>query len=188
MITLYFSPGTSSFATHIALNEAGAKFEAKPVLLSKKEQQQPAYLAINPEGKVPALGIDGRVLTEVAGTLYYIARKYPEAGLFPAGDIEAEAHVIAWMSFAAAALHPTRNLEPAAAQAVWANAELRLGDKEWCIGKYSIADIHVFRLFWRFNEQLGLDKAKFPKLHAHCERMMARPAVIMTLAAEKAIA
>ncbi|MEZ5857090.1 MAG: glutathione S-transferase family protein [Hyphomicrobiaceae bacterium] len=187
MLTLYFSPGTSSFATHIALHEIGAPFEAKPVLLSKKEQQQPAYLAINPEGKVPALAVDGRLLTEVAATLYYLARRHPEAGLFPAGDIEAEAQVISWMSFAASALHPARLLEPPAAQAVWGHAERRLGDKDWAIGPYSIADIHVFRLFWRFNEALGLDKGKFPRLHAHCERMLARPAVIKTMAAEKAI-
>ena len=53
-------------APHIALHEIGIAFEAKPLFLSKGEHRTPDYLAINPEGKVPTLLIDGRPLTEVA--------------------------------------------------------------------------------------------------------------------------
>ena len=61
--------------------ECGAEFQLIPRLLSKQETRTPDYLAINPDGKVPALVTEsGRVLTEVAATLYYIARKYPAAG------------------------------------------------------------------------------------------------------------
>ena len=70
MLTLYFSPGSSAMATHIALHEIGVAFEAKPLSFTKREQHAPDYLAINPEGKVPTLLIDGRPLTEVAATLY----------------------------------------------------------------------------------------------------------------------
>ena len=52
---LYFSPSTSSLATHIALIEAGASFELVPTLLPKEQQKAAAYLALNPEGKVPTL-------------------------------------------------------------------------------------------------------------------------------------
>jgi len=185
MITLYYSPGTSSLATHIALNEAGADFKADPRPMAEKAHQTPAYLAITPEGKLPAMTIDGRLLTEVAGTLYYIARKFPEAGLMPTNDPEAEAQVVSWMSFAASALHPARLLEPEAAHAVWAHAERRLGDSDWAVGgKYSIADIHLFRLFWRFNGMFNMGADAYPRLHAHCARVLARPAVQKTLQAE----
>ncbi len=60
MLELYFAPGSSSFAPHIALNEVGAKFEMRPLSFDRKENREPAYLALNPEGKVPTLVIDGR--------------------------------------------------------------------------------------------------------------------------------
>ena len=102
MLTLYLSPGSSAMATHIALHEIGVPFEAKPLSFAKREQHAPEYLAINPEGKVPTLLIDGQKLTEVAATLYYLAKRYPEAGLWPQGGLEAEAQAISWMSFIAA--------------------------------------------------------------------------------------
>ena len=69
MLTLYFAPGTSSMAIHIALHEVGAPFESRPLSFAKREQLLPGYLALNPEGKVPTLLIDGRPLTEVASIL-----------------------------------------------------------------------------------------------------------------------
>ena len=109
MLTLYYSTGSSSMATHIALYEVGAPFEAKLTELHNHAHRAPEYLSVNPEGKVPTLVIDGRPLTEVAATLWYLARRYPEAGLMPQfGDIEAEARVISWMSFIAATIHPSR--------------------------------------------------------------------------------
>jgi glutathione S-transferase len=81
MLIFYFAPGSSAMATHIALHEVGAAFEPRLLSFKAKEQQLPDYLALNPEGKVPALVIDGRVLTEVAATLYYLAKTYPAAEL-----------------------------------------------------------------------------------------------------------
>lgn len=185
MITLYYSPGTSSLATHIALIEAGADFEAKATPMADQSHKTAEYLAINPEGKLPAITIDGRTLTEVAGTLFYIARAYPEAGLMPTNDPEAEAHVVSWMAYAASALHAARHLEPDESRAVWAIAEQRMAGKEWAVGNaYSIADIHIFRIFWRFNKPFELTAKDFPNLHAHCARMLARPAVQKAMTAE----
>src|SRR5439155_6774292 len=111
VLTLYFSPGSSSMATHIALNEIGVPFEAKLTALHRNEHRAADYLAVNPEGKVPTLMIDGRPLTEVAAGLWYLARRHPEAGLLPQhGDIEAEARVISWMSFIASTIHPARRI------------------------------------------------------------------------------
>jgi len=58
MLTLYFTPGTSSMAPHIALHEIGAPFEGHA--MTQGEHRGPAYRALNPEGKVPTLAIDGR--------------------------------------------------------------------------------------------------------------------------------
>ena len=106
MLTLYFAPGSSSMAPHIALHEVGATFEGKPMSFKQNDMRKAEFLKINPAGKVPTLLIDGRPLTEVAGILFYLARRFPDAGLLPHGDIEAEAQVVSWMSFIASTLHP----------------------------------------------------------------------------------
>jgi glutathione S-transferase len=187
MLTLYFAPGASSMAPHIALHEIGAPFESRPLSFYRKENRDPAFLAINPEGKVPTLTIDGRPLTEVAGILYYLARRFPEAGLLPVDDVEAEAQAVSWMSFIAATVHPARRQGPEHARSVYAIAEQRLGEQEWAAGCYSIADIHLFRLFWRFRGWLDLAPGEFPYLAGHYQRMMARPAVRKTIEIEAAI-
>ena len=187
MLTLYYSPGSSAMATHIALYEIGAPFETKLTALHENAHRAPGYLAINPEGKVPTLMIDGRPLTEVAATLWYLARRYPEAALLPQqGDIEAEARVISWMSFIASTIHPARRIGEARWREVFARAEPRLGSYDWTVDRYSIADIHLFRLYWRFVDSLHPDPGIYPNLSAHYDRMMGRPAVQRTLEAEAA--
>src|SRR5713101_2404918 len=139
MLTLYFSPGSSAMATHIALHEIGVPFEAKLTSLHQNAHHMPEYLAINPEAKVPTLMIDGRPLTEVAATLWYLARRYPEAGLLPQfGDIKAEARVISWMSFIASTIHPARRAGLERWREVFALAEPRLGPNDWTVDRYSI--------------------------------------------------
>ena len=187
MLTLYFAPGSSSMAPHIALHESGMAFESRPLSFHKKDNRSPAYLAINPEGKVPTLLIDGRPLTEVAAILFYIARHFPEAGLLPTDDIEAEAQVVSWMSFIAATVHPARRRGLAHARSVYSIAEQRLGARDWAVGRYSIADIHLFRLFWRFRASLNPEPGEFPHLAAHHDRMMGRAAVRRTIEIETAI-
>jgi glutathione S-transferase len=187
MLTFYFAPGSSSFAAHIALHEVGADFEARPMSFKRKDMRSPEYLKINPAGLVPTLLIDGRVLTEVAGILFYLARRFPEAGLLPKDDIEAEAQAISWMSFIASTLHPGRQKGLDHACEVYGIADRRLG-RAWALGeRYSIADIHLFRLYWRFLNSLKPATDMFPNLDAHYARMMARPAVQRTIAAETAV-
>jgi glutathione S-transferase len=186
MLTLYFSPGTSSMAPHIALHEIGLPFESRPISLAKKENRTPAYLAINPEGHVPTLLIDGRPLSEVAAILFYLARRFPDAVLLP-DDIEAQAQVVSWMSFIASTVHPARRQGPEHARAIYALADQRLGNRKWAVERYTIADIHLFRLFWRFSNSLNLSRNEFPNLFAHYDRMMARAAVQRTLEIEGSI-
>jgi glutathione S-transferase len=187
MLTLYLSPGSSSMAPHIMLHEIGVDFESRWISFAKREQHASEYLKLNPEGKVPILLVDGHPLTEVAATLYYLARRFPEADLFPEGDLEAEAQVVSWMSFIASTIHPARRIGVERWREVFEIAEKRLARKDWAAGGYSIADIHLFRLFWRFFTTLHPAADAYPGLFAHYERMMARPAVKKTIEIEAAV-
>jgi glutathione S-transferase len=186
MLTLYFAPGASSFAVHIALQEIGVPFEGKPMSFKNNDLRAPDYLALNPEGKVPTLMVDGRPLTEVAAILYYLAKRFPDAGLLPRDDTEADAQALSWMSFAASTLHPARRRGLDYANEVYAIADRRLGSS-WALGRYSIADIHLFRLYWRFANSLKPAPETFPNLTAHYARMMARPAVQRAIEVESRI-
>lgn len=170
-------------AAHIALYEVDAPFEPRPMSFARRETREPWFLAINPAGKVPVLVIDGRPLTEVAGILWYLAKRYPARGLL---EVE-EAWAVSWMSFLASTVHPARVRGGDAAQSAWHLAEQRLGGTEWALGRYSIVDIHLFRLFWRHCGTAGPNAAEYPGLSAHYARMMDREAVRRTIAAEAAI-
>jgi glutathione S-transferase len=188
MLTFYFAPGSSSMAVHIALHETGAPFEARPMSFATKDMQTPEFRAINPNGKVPTLLVDGRVLTEVAGCLFYLARTYPDANLLPVDDPEAEAQVVSWMSFIASAIHPARQAGIERTREVWQIADKRLGANEWAVGgRYSIADIHLFRLYWRTRDALEPTAGGFANIEAHYQRVMARPAVRKTIEIEEKI-
>jgi glutathione S-transferase len=197
-LIFYFAPGTSSMAAHIGLHEVGAQFEGRAIALSRKETHTEAFLALNPQGTVPLLLIEGGPLTEVAAILFYLARRFPEARLLPS-EPEAEARVVSWMSFVASALHPTisgfnRATQEAARQAVTERsrrvfklADARLGAGPFAVGEYSIADIHLFRLYFRYRHTFSDGPSELPNLEAHYQRMLARPAVHKTLEIESAI-
>ena len=187
MLTLYFAPGSSSMAPHIALHEIGAPFESRPISLAKKENRTPAYLAINPEGKVPTLLIDGRPLTEVAAILFYLARRFPEASLLPEGDIEAEAQAVSWMSFIAATVHPARRQGIDHARTVFATRRSAIGESG--VGAGTLLDRRhppvpaVLAL-----PQFAQPGARgVPQPLRHYDRMMARQAVQRTCEIEAAI-
>jgi glutathione S-transferase len=133
VLALFFAPGASSMAPHIALHEIGCPFEPCPISFAKREQRSPEFRRLNPEGKVPLLLVEGRPLTEVAGILWYLARRYPDAGLLTpptgsgAADAEAEAEIVSWMSFLASTIHPARQLGREAGIARFRLAEERLG-------------------------------------------------------------
>ena len=158
---------------------------AAALILSTREPNT-RVLALNPEGEVPTLVVNGRPLTEVAAILFYLARRFPEAGLLPP-DPEGEAHALSWMSFIAATLHPARRRGLEHATSVYRLADQRMAGSGWVLGAYSVADIHLFRLFWRLNASLQPSPNTFPNLLAHHDRMLARPAVRRTIEVEAEI-
>jgi glutathione S-transferase len=174
-------------AVHIALHEIGVPFEIKSLSFDRKEHRTPQFLAVNPAGKVPTLLVDGRPLAEVAGCLFYLARRFPDAKLLPDNDIEAEAHAVSWMSFIASTLHPARRQGLEHVTEVWTIANTKLGDKGWALGQYSIVDIHLFRLYWRMVNSPRERPQGLANLDTHHARMMARPAVQRTIEVESRI-
>jgi glutathione S-transferase len=186
-LTFYFAPGSSSMAPHIALHETGVPFDARPLSFLREETRTPDFLALNPDGKVPVLLIDGRPLTEVAAILFWLALRFPEAALLPVEDLESQAQAVSWMSFIAATIHPARRQGIERIRGAFSVAEARLAGREWAIGQYSVADIHLFRLYWRFVRGLPAPPPEYPGLTSHYRRMMQRPAVKRTIAIEEKV-
>lgn len=203
MLTLYTFPGSCSRASHIALEESGLDFDVRPLDFAQGEQRQPAYLAINPKGRVPALVTDQGVLTESPAILAYIAALAP-AGLLAPVDPFAFARMQAFNLYLASTVHvahahgrrAARWSDDAAAQASMAakvtqnmrdcfaliEADLS-GD--WVMGDaYTVADPYLFT-FAAWLESDGVDIAEFPKVNAHFDRMGRRPAVVRALQAEQ---
>ena len=173
-------------AAHIGLYEVGVPFEARPISFSRKQQRSEDFLALNALGTVPLLMIDGRALTEVAAILFYLARRYPDAKLWPE-KLEAQAQVISWMSFIASTVHPARSRGPERARQIYGFVERKLAGP-WAVGdSYTIADIHLFRLFWRYSHSTGFHAEDFPKLLEYRDRVQQRPAVRKTIEVEAAI-
>jgi glutathione S-transferase len=170
-------------AVHIALHEIGVPFESTSLSFHKKEHRQPSFLAINPAGKVPTLLVDGTPVTEVAGCLLYLAKRFPEARLLP-NDVLAEAQAVSWMSFIASTLHPARRQGEEHVTEVWSLADRKFGERDWVLGNYSIADIHLFRLYWRMVNAPRPYPKGLRRLESLYERMMVRPAVQRTIEIE----
>src|SRR5688500_14020559 len=105
MLKLYFSPGVCSMASHIGLEELGVPYEKQPTLLPKGEHKTEAYLKVNPRGKVPALEVDGKILTENTAILTYLAKRFPEKNLIPKDPFE-EARCISPMAWSPNCVHP----------------------------------------------------------------------------------
>lgn len=101
---LYFTPGTISIAVAIALEEAGLPYEPVQVDFASAEQTKPAYHQINPKGRVPALVVEGGILTETGALLDYIADLAPEAGLRPEDALQ-QARMREVMYYLASTMH-----------------------------------------------------------------------------------
>ncbi|EDM47637.1 glutathione S-transferase N-terminal domain-containing protein [Marinobacter algicola] len=99
-IALYYSPGSCSLAPQIVLNETGEPFELRKIATAERANRSNEYLAINPKGRVPALQIDGFILTETPAILAFLGRRFPSSGLYPADASAAEARcleLLAWL-------------------------------------------------------------------------------------------
>lgn len=207
MLTLYFSPGACSLASHIGLEESGTSYETKPILLAKGQQRTEEYLKINPRGKVPTLDADGKILVENTAILTYLARRFPDKKLMPADPAE-EARCIGTMCWFSSVVHPSyqRAHRPerfaegeTAATAVkengkksfWANCQeidAMIQGHDWVMGNaYTAVDPYAL-VFYGWGARGGFPMKELRAYTAWQERMMNRPTVRKCVEDEQSVA
>ena len=214
MYRLFYSPGACSLAPHIALEETGAPYTLE--LRSTRDSEgtaSPAYLAINPKARVPALlGVPGRsggadgLLTEASAILVYLGQAYPGARLLPA-DPAGTARCVEWLNWLSESVHGTSLAQiwrpqrfvsdPALFPAVQAKGrenlteqfafvEAILGDgRAWAVpDAFSVADAFLL-VFWRWGGRIGFDMHdRYPAWTRTTARALTRPAVQRAIAQE----
>jgi len=196
---LYYAPGACSQAPHIALTEAGIEFEPVQVDLRAKTLADGSdYLAVNPKGAVPALGLpEGEVLTENAVILQFIGDLKPEAGLLPPLGHMHRYRALEWLNFVATELHkgfaplfkPDAGEETKAFAMRNVEAKLDYADQAFGPGPFlmgeqlTLPDFYLFVMTgWAGHMGINLDRR--PRLAAFRETMLARPAVRRVLERE----
>jgi glutathione S-transferase len=200
-LRIYGLPASRTFRCLWAAEEAGLAYESIPYGFNGPEIKEAAYLAINPNGTIPALADDGFSLFESLAINFYLARK--SGRLLPA-DARGEALVLQWTLWAATECEPhigawyyhTQMLPPAerrpevAADAV-AKLPKRLQILEDVLagrdfllgGEFTLADLNVVAVLFRA-PQFGLDA--YPRVKAWHARCLARPAAKAAIAMREA--
>lgn len=205
MLTLYYARGTCALASHLALEYAGARYQAVRLDFSKNEQRSPEYLRVNPKGRVPALVTERGVLTETPSLLQFIAQSFPQAQLAPLDDLFALARVNEFNSYMCSTVHIAhahrtrghRWADDAAAHEAMKKKVpqnmsecLELIERDllkgpWVLGeKRSICDLYLFTVT-QWLEGDGVDIGRFPKVADLRRRMLADAVVAKVLAAQQ---
>jgi len=194
---LYYSPGACSQAAHIVLHETGLKHDSEAVdIRAKKTASGGDYLAINPKGAVPALGIGDEILTENGAILQYIGDKAGNETLLPGAGME-RYRVIEWLAYLGSDVHKSFGplFSPASSDDIKQGArdlvgkrfdflEASLEGKDYLTGpSMSVADPYLFAMLG-WTGHLGIDLAKWPTLVAFRRRMEERPSVRAVMRAE----
>ncbi len=197
MIDLYSWKTSNGRKVTILAEELGIEYNLHLIDLGKKEQFSPAYTAINPNQKIPAMvdpeGPDGKPYTviESGAILMYLAEKY---GKFLPQETRARYEVIQWLMFQTGNIGPifgqTHHFRRMAkeeipyaierftreARRLWSVLDQRLRGQEYLAGDYSIADIATYPWIARYEWQ-GIALDEFPNVKRWFETICARPAV-----------
>jgi glutathione S-transferase len=202
---LYLFPNYCSLSPHIALREAGLPFSIEPVDLAKKTLRSGAdFRSVNRKGAVPALELeDGRVLTEGAAIVQYIADLAPDAALAPRAGSWARYRVQEWLNYVATEVHKSFGplFDPRASDTAKQSARDTLavrfehltqaleGRRYLVDDTFSIADGYLFAILRWPNvfAFMKVDLSAWPVLDAYLARVAARPAVAAALEAEAAL-
>ena len=206
MLKLYYAPGACSLVAHVALEETGAPFETMRINLAGGEQRLPAYLAVNPRGRVPTLITDTGVVLENIAILSYIAMRFRDARLLPFQDLAQMARAYELMSWFASGVQVSFSQifrserftddeeakshlkEDGRKRCATAFGEIDgiAASGRWMLGDtYSVLDPFALVL-WRWGQRIGLDASAYPAFFAHTEDVLRRPAVVRVLERESA--
>lgn len=195
MYTLYYAPGAASLLVHWLLIELDAPYRLRKVDTQAGEQKQPAYLALNPNGVVPTLLIDGEPRFEAAALAMTLADRHPEARLAPAPGEAARAAYHQWMFHLANAVQPlfriwwyphevagkdnealARACVTPRIEAAWTRLDAQLeSDGPHLLGERpSVADFYLTMLL-RWSRNMPRPGDRWPHLGELARRMKARP-------------
>jgi glutathione S-transferase len=196
---LYYSPGACSLSPHIALEEAGLKYEAiKAPTKTHKLDDGTDYYTINPLGYVPFLVLDdGSTLREGPAIVQYIADQVPAKNLAPANGSMARYKLQEWLTFIGVEVHKnfsplfspatpddvkTANRDKIANRLKFVDGEL--AGKQYLMGdSFSVADPYLFTVT-NWAALTGVDLSSYSNLLAFRARVAARPAVVAAMTAE----
>jgi glutathione S-transferase len=208
-VKLYYAPGACSFVPHVALEAiaaaTGEPFEYQSIRLHKGEQASAEYLAMNPDGQVPVLTVDGRPLTQILAICEYLDARYPKVGLLPA-DPWARAQAMSSLAWMNNTVHTTfaNFFMP---QKFTADATAQASVRAFAVPKYrahleriqgwlecaqpwlggaapSFVDAYALTLL-RWGGFAGIDPASLPAYRAYVERLAQQPTVAAAMAREK---
>lgn len=204
MYTLFYSPGSASLLVHWLLIETDAPHTLVKVDTASGEHKRPEYLAMNPNGVVPTLSIDGVPHYEAAAMAMHLAEAFPQAGLAPSADDPTRAAYLQWMFNLANMVQPLLRQwwyphEPAGeaqADAVRERLDERLG-AHWARidahlaahGPYLLGDTRTAADFYltmlmRWSRNMPRPATTWPHLAALASAMAARPSFATLYARE----
>ncbi len=204
MYRLFYAPHSCSLASHIALEQTGAAYEAIKVDFGNNEQRGDDYLSINPKGRVPVLVTPDGTLTENLAILVYISQSAPEAGLTPRDDPFAFAQLLSFCTYLSSTVHVAhahgvrgyrwaddpaaisemKRKTPESMSECFETIETRLFRGPWVMGEdYGIADMYLFTIASWLKAD-GVDPNQFPRVADHRARMLSDPVVKKVIAAQ----
>lgn len=190
MLTFYYSTGTCSTVTHIALKAAGLPFEGVEVSWQRKKNVE-ELAKVSSLGQVPVLVKDGSVLTQVAATLEFIADQVPEKSLLPKNGTWERAQANRWLAYISSDLqkafgpfwtvsYMTQNTEAQSdikkfaldnLQKQLAYVDNALEGKDFLLGKeHCLVDVYLFVVVGWCKYQ-NIKTSPFKNLHAFMKRM-----------------
>lgn len=198
---LYYAAGACSLSPHVALREAGVKFDLVRVdfMRGKVLPDGTPFTSVNPKGYVPALELDdGRLLTENASMIQYIADLVPDTKLAPPAGTFERVRFTEWLVFIATELH--KGLGPLYFPKLGDDYKAsvleklsrrfdvlssRLSDNKWLMGDtFTVADGYALYTLRAWGKVAHVNLDEHPTLAAYRRRIEERPAVKAALEAE----
>jgi glutathione S-transferase len=203
-LKLFHFPGGCSRVSMTALEHVGVPFEDEMVDLMAGAHLRPDYQGINPRGKIPALLVDGELLSENAAIQLWLDETYPEAGLLPRTETAwHRAQVLSDLFWVSSVWHPyvrankvpsrwtTGEEAPVRERGVQLltpcvlQLEQRLTGQDWWYGQWSIIDVYFY---WAYTtaEEGQFDLSPYPNIARHRAAVESLPAFQRALAREQA--
>ncbi|MEO8810724.1 MAG: glutathione S-transferase family protein [Rhodanobacter sp.] len=193
MYTLYYAPGSASLLVHLTLLEIGAQHSLERIDIETGQQRSAAYLAMNPNGVVPTLIVDGLPHGEAAALAMLLSERHPDAGLAPFPGSVQRGDYLQWMFYLANSLQPLfrqwfypgdhlpagadtiKDAARAGIEKCWSHLDARLAAHgPYILGEdFSVVDLYALMLM-RWSRNMPRPATSWPGLETLATRLKAR--------------